>query len=181
MPQKKNPDALELIRGKAGRVFGHQAALLATLKGLPLAYNKDLQEDKEAVFDTVETVKICLQVSAIVFANLRLNETKTREAATKGYLNATDLADYLVHKGVPFRTAHDAVGRIVLHAISKNVEIQELSLADFQSFSSEVGKDVFEALSLEQVLASKNQIGGTSPERVFEALEAAKNEIERED
>ncbi|HEX8289382.1 MAG TPA: argininosuccinate lyase [Pyrinomonadaceae bacterium] len=181
MPQKKNPDALELIRGKAGRVFGHQTALLTTLKGLPLAYNKDLQEDKEAVFDTADTVKICLRVAAIVLANLRVNEAKTRRAATEGYLNATDLADYLVHKGVPFRTAHDAVGRIVLYAISKNKELQDLSLEDFREFSGEINRDVYEALDLEQVLASKNQIGGTAPERVYEALEAAKSEIEREE
>ena len=181
MPQKKNPDALELIRGKAGRIFGHQTALLTTLKGLPLAYNKDLQEDKEAVFDTVDTVKICLQIAAIVLENLRVNEAKTRQAATRGFLNATDLADYLVHRGVPFRTAHDTVGRIVLYAISVNRELQDLSLEEFQNYSSEIARDVFDALSLEQVLASKNQIGGTAPERVFESLETAKNEIEREE
>ncbi len=181
MPQKKNPDALELIRGKAGRIFGHQTALLTTLKGLPLAYNKDLQEDKEAVFDTFDNVKICLRVAAIVLENLRVNEKKTREAATKGYLNATDLADYLVHKGVPFRTAHDAVGRIVLYAISKKRELEDLTLEEFREFSGEISRDVFAALSLEQVLASKNQIGGTAPERVFDALETAKNELEREE
>lgn len=181
MPQKKNPDALELVRGKAGRIFGHHAALLATMKGLPLAYNKDMQEDKEAVFDTVDTTKICLQIAAIILKNLRVNEAKTRDAATKGYLNATELADYLVQKGVPFRTAHDAVGRVVLHAISQNKEIGELELKDFQQFSGDVEKDVFDALSLEQTLASKNQIGGTAPERVFEALETAKAEIVREE
>jgi argininosuccinate lyase len=180
MPQKKNPDALELIRGKAGRIFGHQTALLTTMKGLPLAYNKDMQEDKEAVFDTVDNVKICLQVAAIVLKNLRVNEKKTREAATKGYLNATELADYLVQKGVPFRTAHDAVGRIVLFAISKNRELDDLTLEDFRDVSPEIERDVFEVLSLKQTLASKNQIGGTSPERVYEALDAAKSEIERE-
>ncbi|HEY0658035.1 MAG TPA: hypothetical protein VGD05_06160, partial [Pyrinomonadaceae bacterium] len=148
---------------------------------LPLAYNKDLQEDKEAVFDTVDTVKICLQVAAIVLENLRVNETRTREAATKGYLNATDLADYLVHKGVPFRTAHDAVGRIVLYAISKKCELQDLTLEDFRNFSGEISRDVFDALSLEQVLASKNQIGGTAPERVYESLETARRNLEIEE
>jgi argininosuccinate lyase len=181
MPQKKNPDALELIRGKAGRIFGHQIALLATLKGLPLAYNKDLQEDKEAVFDTVDNVKICLQIAAIVLENLRINDEKTREAASRGYLNATELADYLVHKGIPFRTAHEAVGRIVMYAISQNKELNELNLSEMQNFSAEIERDVFEALSLEQTLASKNQIGGTAPERVFEALENARREIEREE
>lgn len=178
MPQKKNPDALELIRGKAGRVFGHQMALLSMMKGLPLAYNKDMQEDKEAVFDTVDTVKISLQVAEIVMKNLRLREDKTRLAATKGYLNATELADYLVNKNVPFRTAHDAVGRIVLFAISLNKELNELSLDDFQKFSEAIEEDVFDALSLENTLGSKNQIGGTSHERVFEALDDAKQSLE---
>ncbi len=180
MPQKKNPDALELIRGKAGRIFGHQTALLSTLKGLPLAYNKDLQEDKEAVFDTCDTVKLCLKVAAICFENLRVREEKTRKSATKGYLNATELADYLVQKDVPFRTAHDLVGKIVLHAISKNLELHELNLSDFRSFSAEIEADVFEFISLEQTLARKNQIGGTSPERVFEALEEAHRTLENE-
>ncbi len=180
MPQKKNPDALELIRGKAGRIFGHQTALLTTLKGLPMAYNKDLQEDKEAVFDTVDTIKICLRVTAIVLNNLHVNEEKTRKAATTGYLNATELADYLVQKDVPFRLAHDTVGKIVMSAISKNKEINELDLSEMKFFSEHIEEDVFEALSLEKTLASKNQIGGTAPERVFEALEIAKIEIDRE-
>ena len=181
MPQKKNPDALELIRGKAGRIFGHQISLLTTIKGLPLAYNKDLQEDKEAVFDTVDNVKICLEVAAIVLKNLRVNEEKTRCAATRGYLNATELADYLVNKDVPFRTAHDLTGKIVLYAISVGKELDELSLAEMREFSAHLEPDVFEALSLENTLASKNQIGGTAPERVFEALDTAKREIEREE
>jgi argininosuccinate lyase len=181
MPQKKNPDALELIRGKAGRIFGHQMALLSTVKGLPLAYNKDLQEDKEAVFDTVDNVKISLEVAAIVLKNLRVNEEKTKQAATRGYLNATELADYLVHKAVPFRTAHDITGKIVLHAISVGKELNELPLAEMQKVSPEIEKDVFEALSLEKTLASKNQIGGTAPERVYEALENAWQNIEREE
>ncbi|MBA3631386.1 MAG: argininosuccinate lyase [Acidobacteria bacterium] len=181
MPQKKNPDALELIRGKAGRVFGHQIALLTTLKGLPMAYNKDLQEDKEAVFDTVDTIKICLQAAAIVLKNLHVNEEKTREAATKGYLNATELADYLVQKDVPFRTAHDTVGKIVMFAISQDKELNDLDLSDMRNFSEQIEKDVFEALSLEQTLANKNQIGGTAPERVFEALDGAKESLAREE
>ena len=181
MPQKKTPDALELIRGKAGRIFGHQTALLTTLKGLPLAYNKDLQEDKEAVFDTVDNVKMCLRVAAIVLNNLRVNEEKTRAAATKGYLNATELADYLVKKDVPFRTAHDLTGKIVLHAISLGRELHELPLGEMKKFTAFVEPDVFDALSLEQTLASKSQIGGTAPERVFEALEKAKNDLEIEE
>jgi argininosuccinate lyase len=178
MPQKKNPDALELLRGKAGRIFGHQTALLATLKGLPMAYNKDMQEDKEAVFDTVDTVKLSLKVTEIVLKNVKVNEEKTKLAASKGYLNATELADYLVNKGVPFCTAHDTVGKVVLHAGNRNVEINELSLFELEKFSDAIDDDVFDALSLEQTLASKNQIGGTSPERVFEALEAAKKSLQ---
>lgn len=178
MPQKKNPDALELIRGKAGRVFGHQTALLVTLKGLPLAYNKDMQEDKEAVFDTVDTVCMCLNVAAIVLNNLTVNEARTREAAAKGYLNATELADYLVKKGVPFRTAHDTVGRIVLTAIDQEKELNEMSLKDLVKVSDQIEADVFNALSLEQTLSSKSQTGGTSPKRVAEALAAAKKKME---
>lgn len=180
MPQKKNPDALELLRGKSGRIFGHQMALLTTLKGLPLAYNKDLQEDKEAVFDTCDTLKISLKVASIVFENLKINEEITRKSAEKGFLNATELADYLVQKGIPFRSAHDLVGKIVLHAISRNCELLDLSLREFKNFSQDIEEDVFEFLSLEQTLARKNQIGGTSPERVFEALEEAKQSLENE-
>ena len=153
-------------------------ALLSMMKGLPLAYNKDMQEDKEAVFDTVDNVKISLQVAEIVMKNLRLREDKTLSAATKGYLNATELADYLVNKGVPFRTAHDAVGRIVLKAISLEKELNELALEDFNKISEAIEEDVYEALSLESTLGSKNQIGGTSPERVYEALEEAKRNLE---
>ena len=174
MPQKKNPDALELLRGKAGRVFGHQMALLATIKGLPLAYNKDMQEDKEAVFDTVDTVNISLRAAAMVLDNVTVNEETMLKAATKGYLNATELADYLVKKGVPFRTAHDTVGRAVLYGIDKGNELHELTVESLQEFSPEIGDDVTDALSLQSTLGAKNTIGGTSPERVATALEAAK-------
>ena len=174
MPQKKNPDALELLRGKAGRVFGHQIALLTTLKGLPLAYNKDMQEDKEAVFDIVDTVDISLRTAAIVLDNVTVNEETTRDAAAKGYTNATELADYLVKKGVPFRTAHETVGNAVLYAISEGKELHELRLEQLQAFSPEIGEDVAEALGLDATLASKNVLGGTSPARVAEALTAAK-------
>ncbi|MEP6945476.1 MAG: argininosuccinate lyase [Acidobacteriota bacterium] len=179
MPQKKNPDALELLRGKSGRVFGNNLALLATLKGLPLAYNKDMQEDKECVFDTVDTVSISLRAAAIVLDNLTVNEELTRDAATKGYLNATELADYLVKKGVPFRTAHETVGRAVLYAIGKGVELNELTLETLQEFSPEIGGDVVQALSLDATLAAKGTVGGTSPERVTAALADAKKYLEK--
>lgn len=177
MPQKKNPDALELIRGKAGRVFGHHAALLATMKGLPLAYNKDMQEDKEAVFDTADTTSLSLRVTAIVLENLSLNEQATRLAASKGFLNATELADYLVRKNVPFRVGHDLVGKIVLYAAESNRELNELKLDEFRKFSEVIDEDVFDALSIESTLGSKSQIGGTSRERVAEALEAARRAV----
>jgi argininosuccinate lyase len=179
MPQKKNPDALELLRGKSGRVFGHHAALLATMKGLPLAYNKDMQEDKEAVFDTVDTVDICLRVAAVVLDNLIVNETHARDAASTGYLNATELADHLVRKGVPFREAHDVVGKSVLYAIGQQKELHDLSLGELRRFSKKIDNDVFDALSLDKTLAAKDTIGGTSPKRVRQAIKDAKRSLIR--
>lgn len=178
MPQKKNPDALELIRGKSGRVFGHHAALVATMKGLPLAYNKDMQEDKEAVFDTADTTSGCLRVAAIVLDNLSVNEDVTLRAASKGFLNATELADYLVKKDVPFRVGHDLVGRIVLFAADSDRELHELTIEEFRKFSEVIDDDVFEALSIENTLGSKSQIGGTSRVRVAEALERARRTLD---
>lgn len=178
MPQKKNPDALELLRGKSGRVFGHHAGLLAMMKGLPLAYNKDMQEDKEALFDCVDTVKISLRAAAIVVENAIVDEDRAREAATKGYLNATELADYLVKKGIPFRTAHEAVGKLVLLGLDQGKELGELSIEEIRSISADIDENVFEALSLEKTLASKSAIGGTSPERVEQQLQAAREGLE---
>jgi argininosuccinate lyase len=174
MPQKKNPDSMELVRGKAGRVFGDLMALLTTLKGLPLAYNKDMQEDKEAVFDAFDTTAGSLEVSTIVLQNLSLNRERMRMAATKGMLNATELADYLVRKGVAFREAHETVGKAVLHAINKGVELGELTLDDLRGLSNKIENDVFECLTLEQTLATKSQVGGTAPQRVAEALASAR-------
>jgi argininosuccinate lyase len=174
MPQKKNPDSMELVRGKAGRVFGHTVSLLTMLKGLPLAYNKDMQEDKEAVFDVFDTTGACLEVSALVLRNVKLNTDRMRRAASQGFMNATELADYLVRKGVAFREAHELVGRIVVKAIEKGVELGELSLDELRSFSNEIEDDVFAALMLEQTLGSKSLAGGTAPERVAEALNAAR-------
>ncbi len=174
MPQKKNPDALELLRGKAGRVFGHNSALLTMMKGLPLAYNKDMQEDKEAVFDTADTVKISLRAAAIVVENAIVDEERSREAAIKGYLNATELADHLVKKGVPFRTAHETVGRIVLLGIGQGKELEELTLEEMRAIAPEIDDGVFEALTLDRTIGSKSAIGGTSPVRVAAALQAAR-------
>ena len=174
MPQKKNPDAMELVRGKTGRVFGHLTALLTMMKGLPLAYNKDMQEDKEAIFDTAGTVSAALSITSTVLRNVRLNEARAREAASQGSLNATELADYLARKGVSFREAHKTVGRIVKHAMVRQAELNDLSLDDLKSFSTLIEEDVFVSLSLEQTLATKAQKGGTAPERVAEALAAAR-------
>jgi argininosuccinate lyase len=177
MPQKKNPDSMELVRGKAGRVFGDLTALLTTLKGLPLAYNKDMQEDKQAVFDAFDTTEGSLEVATIVLMNLTLNRERMRAAATKGMLNATELADYLVRKGVAFREAHEMVGKAVMKAMEKGVELAELSLEDLQSFSNKIESDVFACLTLEQTLRSKSQVGGTAPERVAEALRVARLQL----
>jgi argininosuccinate lyase len=174
MPQKKNPDSMELVRGKAGRVFGNLLAILTTLKGLPLAYNKDMQEDKEGMFDSFDTVRSSLQVTGTVLKNIRVNAERARAAATGGYLNATELADYLVRKGVPFREAHETVGKIVLHAVAKGAELHELSLSELQKFSDVVEEDVFTALTLEQTLGTKAQSGGTAPAQVDAALERAR-------
>ncbi|MGI8641957.1 MAG: argininosuccinate lyase [Pyrinomonadaceae bacterium] len=174
MPQKKNPDSMELVRGKSGRVFGHLMGLLTMLKGLPTAYNKDMQEDKEAVFDTFDTARDCLQITGTVLRNLRVHEDKTRNAAIEGYLNATELADYLSKKGVPFREAHEVTGRIVLRAIKAGVELNDLELSEMQKFSPRIEVDVYDALSLEQTLKTKNATGGTAPEQVEKAVRKAR-------
>jgi argininosuccinate lyase len=173
MPQKKNPDSMELVRGKAGRVFGHLTSLLTTMKGLPLAYNKDMQEDKEALFDTVDTISACLAVTATVLRNMTVNGSRAREAATHGYLNATELADYLVGKGLPFREAHETVGRMVMHAMARGAELDQLTLDEMKSFAPAIEDDVFGSLSLERTLATKAQTGGTAPESVARELKNA--------
>jgi argininosuccinate lyase len=174
MPQKKNPDSMELVRGKAGRVFGHVVSLLTMLKGLPLAYNKDMQEDKQAIFDAFDTTHACLKVAALVLRNVKLNEERMRAAASQGMMNATELADYLVRKGVPFREAHETVGRIIVTAMEGGVELGDLSLDELRSFSTKIESDVFAALTLETTLATKSTAGGTGPQRVAEALRAAR-------
>lgn len=178
MPQKKNPDAMELVRGKSARVFGHHAALLALLKGLPLAYNKDLQEDKEAVFDSFETTHAALEATEIVLRNISLKTENMQRAAQTGFMNATELADYLVRRGVPFRTAHELTGQIVLFAVAQNRELHELDLTELKKFAGEIEADVFKALSLEATLDTKNQIGGTSREQVRLALKQAREKLQ---
>jgi argininosuccinate lyase len=177
MPQKKNPDSMELVRGKSGRVFGNLTALVTTMKGLPLAYNKDMQEDKESIFDTVDTVNGCLSITTTVLRNIRVDEKRTLHAATHGYLNATELADYLVRKGMPFREAHEMAGEIVVHAIEAGCELNDLPLDQLKKFSTLIKADVFGALSLEQTMATKSQPGGTAPDRVGEALAIARKRL----
>ena len=177
MPQKKNPDSMELVRGKAGRVFGDLLALLTTLKGLPLAYNKDMQEDKEAVFDAFDTTAASLQVTATVLRNISANEARARLVAATGYMNATELADYLVRKSMPFREAHEVVGKVVRRAIELGKELDQLSLSELRRFSTLFAEDVHIALSLEQTLRSKSQTGGTAPETVGTALAAARQSL----
>jgi argininosuccinate lyase len=174
MPQKKNPDSMELVRGKAGRVFGDLMALLTTLKGLPLAYNKDMQEDKEAVFDAFDTTLASLRVTSTVLRNLRVNEERAAAAASSGYMNATELADYLVRKGMPFREAHEVVGKIVMRAIESGKELEQMELGEFSDL---IEADVYEALSLGSTLKAKSQIGGTAREVVDRALNADRTDL----
>ena len=174
MPQKKNPDSMELVRGKAGRVFGDLMALLTTLKGLPLAYNKDMQEDKEAVFDAFDTTSASLRVTATVLRNISVDKERAAAAASSGYMNATELADYLVRKGMPFREAHEVVGKIVMQAIESGKELEQM---DLRQFSTLIEADVYEALSLESTLAAKGRIGGTAREVVDKALTADRTDL----
>ena len=170
MPQKKNPDMAELIRGKTGRVFGDLQTLLVALKGLPLAYNKDMQEDKECVFDALDTVKMCLAVAAPMIATARVRTDNMRRAAQKGYINATDLADYLVKHGMPFRDAYKISGRIVAHCISENTVPEELPLDTYRSFSELFDEDVYAAIDLDACVEKRSSAGGTSSASVREQI-----------
>ncbi|HYM47960.1 MAG TPA: argininosuccinate lyase [Burkholderiaceae bacterium] len=166
MPQKKNPDVPELARGKTGRVIGHLVALLTVMKGQPLAYNKDNQEDKEALFDTVDTVADTLRAFSEMVPGIEVDADAMRRAAEEGYSTATDLADYLVRKGVPFRDAHEAVARAVKSAASQHSALSQLSLDELQTYSSVIGDDVFDSLSVDGSVAARNHPGGTAPQRV---------------
>ncbi|MFN8008545.1 MAG: argininosuccinate lyase [Terriglobia bacterium] len=160
MPHKKNPDSLELIRGKSARILGHLAGSLSLVKGLPMAYNKDLQEDKALLFDTLDHLLDCLLVAQVVLRTLKLNRAAADKAVQTGFLNATDLADYLVRKGMPFRKAHELVGRLVLHCEGKGIELQNLTVPELQTFSPLIQEDVFQALSLEHGLEHHSVLGG---------------------
>ncbi len=173
MPQKKNPDIPELIRGKSGRVVGSLMSLMTLMKGLPLTYNRDLQEDKEPVFDAVDTVSASLAIMAEMLENLRFNTDQMEEATRTGFMTATDLADYLVLHNVPFREAHSIVGKAVAACIEKGCELTDLSLAEIREFSDVIGRDVFEVLRVEGSVNSRISTGGTATQRVEEAVLAA--------
>ncbi len=171
MPQKKNSDMAELIRGKTGRVYGDLFALLTVLKGLPLAYNKDMQEDKEAIFDSVDTVKKCLSIAAPMVATMNVLKENMYKAASKGFINATDLADYLVKKGMPFRTAYKHVGEIVGYAIKKDAVLDDLKLEEYKSFSELFDEDLYNEISLETCVNKRISAGSTGPESVNKQIE----------
>ena len=177
MPQKKNPDVPELIRGKTGRVYGHLISLLTTMKALPLTYNKDMQEDKEALFDAADTVEICLEVMSKLLGAISFNSERLKEATEKGFLVATDLADYMVRKGMTFREAHETVGKMVLFAAGQGKELRDLALDDMKGFSQVIDQDVYGWLDPASSLERKNIPGGTGPEVVKESLNRAKEEL----
>jgi len=170
MPQKKNPDACELIRGKAGRVFGSLTAMLTTMKGLALAYNKDMQEDKEGLFDALDTWQECMEMAVLVADGLKVNRSRTLAAAQQGYANATELADYLVSKDIPFREAHHIVGEVVLAAIEEGCPLEDLTLTKLQEFSDKIEQDVYQHLSIESTLDKREALGGTSRAQVEKAI-----------
>ena len=181
MPQKKNPDVSELTRGKTGRVYGHLLGLLTTLKGLPLAYNKDTQEDKEGAFDTADTLRLCLRLTADLLPKLKVNEVRLYHAAGRAYSNATDLADYLARKGLPFRAAHEVVGKLVALGVREGKDLQELSLGQMQAVSELISEDVYEVLKLETVVNVRSSYGGTALGQVEMQVEMAKEMLRGDD
>ncbi|MCT7946809.1 argininosuccinate lyase [Shewanella septentrionalis] len=174
MPQKKNPDALELIRGKTGRVYGSLVGILTTMKALPLAYNKDMQEDKEGLFDVVDSWAICLDMAALVLSGLVVNRPNALLAAQQGYANSTELADYLVSKGMPFREAHHVVGEVVVAAIAKQIPLEDFSLAELKTFAAIIEDDVYPNLTIEACLAKRDVLGGTALPQIQLAIAAKK-------
>lgn len=181
MPQKKNPDALELIRGKTGRVYGSLAAMMMTVKALPLAYNKDMQEDKEGLFDALDTWNDCMEMAALCFDGIKVNGERTLEAAKQGYANATELADYLVAKGIPFREAHHIVGVAVVGAIGKGCALEELTLEELKTFSAVIEEDVYAILTIDSCLEKRSALGGVAPHQVAYAVDEAEKRLAKRD
>lgn len=179
MPQKKNPDVAELVRGKSGRVYGHLMSLLTMMKGLPLAYNRDLQEDKEALFDTVDTVRQSLRILAKLWEHVSVNKERMEEMAAAGYTLATDVAEYLVLKGVPFRLAHQIVGKIVRYCLEEGKELESLTLDELKGFSKVIDEKIYTVLDLKHSVDSRNSVGGTSLQQVRQAISNAEEELNR--
>ncbi len=179
MPQKKNPDMAELIRGKTGRVYGDLMGILTTLKGLPLAYNKDMQEDKEGVFDAVDTVKMCLSIASPMIETMKVLPENMKRAAQEGFINATDLADYLVKKGMPFRTAYKISGTIVAECIKRKLVLELLSLEEYKTYSELFEEDIFEAISLETCVAKRISVGGTSLDSINKQIAFVETELSK--
>jgi argininosuccinate lyase len=177
MPQKKNPDVAELVRGKTGRVYGNLVGLLTVLKALPLAYNKDMQEDKEGMFDTVRTLQGALQLFAPMIATMKVNRNVMRQAVNEDFSNATDIADYLAAKGLPFRKAHEVIGKIVLYCIEQKKYLLDLSLEEYLQFSKLFDETIFNVLQPESVVNARNVFGGTAKNQVLQAIERADEQL----
>jgi len=181
MPQKKNPDVPELVRGKTGRVCGHLQALLVLMKGLPLAYNKDLQEDKESLFDTVKTVVACIEAMTILLREgLEFRTTRLAEAVALDFSNATDVADYLAARGVPFREAYNLVGKVVKTSVAAGKLLKDLSLEEWKALHPAIEPDIYQAITPRQVVAARNSYGGTGFKQVNKEILVARNQISRE-
>ncbi|NOQ19553.1 MAG: argininosuccinate lyase [Desulfobacterales bacterium] len=179
MPQKKNPDVAELIRGKSGRVFGNLMAMLTLMKSLPLSYNRDMQEDKTLLFDATDILTACVEIYIQLLPNIKINKTIMQKAAASGYLNATDMADYLVTKGMPFREAHHCVGQVVSYALGLKKEIHELSIKQLQQHAPQIEDDVFDYLATQQMIDRRTSIGGTATQTVKTAIKAAEQKLKK--
>ncbi len=178
MPQKKNPDVAELIRGKSGRVYGDLVSILTVMKGIPLAYNKDMQEDKECIFDAVDTLKLCIPVFEKMISTMKINKEKMRAGASGGFTNATDAADYLVKKGMPFRQAHEVIGKMVLYAINNNKSLEEFTLDEFKACSDIIENDIYDAISLDTCVSERKTIGAPSKDAVLYSIEKGEEFLE---
>jgi len=179
MPQKKNPDVAELMRGKTGRIYGNLISLLTTVKGLPLTYNRDMQEDKEPVFDTVDTVKLTLNALIKMLPEIKFNEKRLKDTADAAYSTATDITEYLVKKGIPFRTAHEITGKAVRYCIDRNKKLSDLSISEYKTFSNVIGNDIYKFIGASESVNAKNSYGGTSPEMVKKQIKRFREKSER--
>ncbi|WP_228350817.1 MULTISPECIES: argininosuccinate lyase [Limnobaculum] len=175
MPQKKNPDVAEKMRGKGGRVYGNLMAILTIMKGLPLSYNTDMSEDKETVYDSMDTLQAGLKIIAPMIEKMKINEDKTRDAADRGFSTATDMADYLVRKGIPFRDAHHVVGSVVNYCIKHGKKLNQLTLDEYHSFHPQIENDIYEDITLEASVGARQSYGGTAPDAVTKQIALAKS------